>query len=162
MKTLLAYSFAQCIPKNCIGNSSKLNEDFLRSVAGKPKSTGSKIRSQLLRMPYPGKSQGSFSLVSDRWLSSQKPILSHCFPSAWHPLPLPTSHPHITGCTFPLRCCSEVSCAMNRCLLPWARSLAPPSARLGCFTYTPLMQLSSLFTYCLFPFPVSSHSLAQH
>lgn len=64
MKTLLAYSFTQFIHKNCIGNSSNLNKDFLR-IVGKTKSTASKIKSQTLGMPNPGKSQGPSSPVSD-------------------------------------------------------------------------------------------------
>lgn len=65
METPLDYSFAEFIHKNCIGNSSNLNEDFLRSIVGKPKSTGSKIKSQPLRLSSPGKIQGPCSPVRD-------------------------------------------------------------------------------------------------
>lgn len=66
------------------------------------------MKSQPLQMPNPGKSQGPASPISNGH-QSQKSILSHGFRSPWHALPLPPSHPLITGCILPWRCCSDVS-----------------------------------------------------
>ena len=149
---------------------------------GRPKSTGSKIKSQVLRMPNPGKSQGPSFPVSDGH-HPRNLCLSHGFPSPWRALRLPPSHPHVTGCTLPWRCCLFVSHAMKplppapgnvsdasfhnaRVLCTHTHTHTQTHAHTHTHTHTSL-RLSSTLVSTIYLLSVSSllvciHSLAQH
>lgn len=149
MKILLAYSLADFIHENCVGSSSNphLYENFLRNIVGKPKSTGSKIRSQLLRWPNPGESQGPSSPVSD----------GHNLRNLSCHMVFPTSHPYVTGCPLPSRCCSNVFCAMKP--LPTALSRVPGhSLCTAGVRHTRTSTAALIAIYSLSPLPVSSRS----
>lgn len=153
METPLAYSFAEFIHKNCIGNSSNLNEDFLRSIVSKPKSTGSKVKSQPLRLPNPGKIQGPCSPVRD---GHHPRNLSWLMVFPLPGTPFPTCLPH--SCHWLHTSFQMSSVPWNLCLLLSASSWALP---LHCLTRTPPLRLSSLVMYSVSPCPAHSHCLAQ-
>lgn len=158
MKTLLAYSFAEFIHKNCIGNSSNLNEDFVRSIVGKPKSTGSRIKSQPLRMPNTGKNQGPSFPVSD----SHHPRNSSCHMVSLSGMPFLSLPPTLMSLAalFLPDAARMSSVPWNLCLLPSARLLAPPSALQG----APHTHLHCCSHHRLLspPYLWASHSLVQH
>lgn len=123
----------------------------------RPKSTGSKIKSQALRMPNPGK-------VKDLPLQSVMAIIPETY-SCHMVFPLPgvlfASLPHTLTSQAALflgdaACLSPVP--WNLCLLPLARFLTPPSTTPGFFAHThahiPSAALINshfhhLFTICL-------------
>lgn len=120
-------------------------------------------------MPNPGKSQGPSSPVSDGH-HPRNLFLSHGFPSPWPALRLPPSHPHVTGCTLPWRCCLFVSRAMKP-LPPAPGNVSDASfhnARVLCtHTHTLPLRLSSTLVSTVYLLSVSSllvhiHSLAPH
>lgn len=140
------------ICKNCLGNSSSLNEDFLRRRVGKPKSTGSNIKYQPFRMPNPWKSQGPCSPISDG--HDPRNLSCHgAFPLPGMPVPsLPPTLMSLAALF--LRDAAQMS------LVPWNSCLS-----LHCqgASHTHLRSSSHRWLFIVYlPLPVSSHNLAQH